>query len=177
MVWKNHSVNLRSCWAAVADSSCNRWFSSLNWATSSANSDFWRDSVFNLYSRDSSRSSNWLSLSSAGIASLVWLKKGTHAKFQIAVLLGWKLWINYLLFWTLSGFLDSAAPFSRSTIEVSSSVLMALVAVLTRLFQSIEWLSGNGRVEEPFLAGFLLLGEVGEVVNLKWTQCMKTWQI
>ena len=76
MVWKNHSVNLLSCWAAVADSSCNLWFSSRSWATSSANSDFWRDSVFNRYSRDSSRSSNWLSLSSAGIASLVLLKKG-----------------------------------------------------------------------------------------------------
>ena len=51
---------------------------------------------------------------------------------------------------------------SRSIRVVSSSsVLIALVAVLTRLFQSIEWLSGKGRAEEGFLAG-----EVG-LVNLK----------
>ena len=51
---------------------------------------------------------------------------------------------------------------SRSIRVVSSSsVLIALVAVLTRLFQSIEWLSGKGRAEEGFLAG-----EVG-LVNLR----------
>ena len=46
----------------------------------------------------------------------------------------------------------------------SSSVLIALVAVLTRLFQSIEWLSGNGRAEDEE-EGFLA-GEVG-LVNLQ----------
>ena len=52
----------------------------------------------------------------------------------------------------------------------SSSVLIALVAVLTRLFQSIEWLSGNGRAEDEE-EGFLA-GEVG-LVNLQKKKKLK----
>ena len=37
-VWKNHSVNLLSCWAAVWDSSWSLWFSSLRATTSDSRS-------------------------------------------------------------------------------------------------------------------------------------------
>ena len=48
---------------------------------------------------------------------------------------------NFLL---LEATVEASLLASKSTIVVSSSVLMALVAVLTRLLQSIERLSGSG---------------------------------
>lgn len=157
IVWKNHSVNRRSCWAAACDSSCSRRLSSLRLRTSSLN--FLTSSSTpkrRRVSRDT-RDSNWQTVCCNAVTFLFWgLKK---SKFFFKQRNKWTYtlssprcpatssthWPRLASPWaSLLAGRPFSAPFCDFHASIFSSTPIARVAVSTRLGQSNSPGPGRG---------------------------------